>query len=122
MSIERNGKFVLGTTWTITGTCLDSAGKAIDLTGGQVQMRIYNLNPNVILIDMVIGANGNPDLGMITKATAGEYQFTLNSNNISIPLASYQYEIRCTDASDEVYDQNFGVLEVKPSAYTSYTF
>ena len=122
MSIERNGSFVLGTTWTITGTCLDSTGKAIDLTGGQVQMRIYSLNPNVILIDMVIGTNGNPDLGNITKATAGEYQFTLNSNDLTFTLSSYLYEIRCTDAADNLYDQNFGVLEVKPSAYTSYTF
>lgn len=117
MSTWQDGKFHRGETWIINGVARDQNGALLDLTGATVALRIGNENPNSLTLDLATPTNGSIN----SPATAGGYTFLITpTQQASMTLTSYEYEVRVTLANGNKSVQNKGVIEIEPSLFVNF--
>lgn len=118
MTTRQNLQFRLGETWTITLDCADALGAALDLTGGNVRVRIASFDRSTLFLDLSI-TNGvvlaDPAHGvaacLVTAAMQTAAQMT---------PGPYRYDAVAVLADGTSSDQASGLLTVADSLFADF--
>ena len=116
MATQAEIEFTLGETWKIALVCNDASGKALDLTGGNVEMRVASRTGK--LLDLAVGTGV-----VITDAVNGKAFITVTpamQTTANLIAGIFDWEARAILADGEVSDQAYGKITLLGSLFVSF--
>ncbi len=119
MATEQNfSQFRLGEDWQITIQCCDSSGAALDLTGGDLKVRLADFDRTTLYLDLSKAGGVS-----ITNAVQGIGVALITAamqRDAALTAQTFRYDALAVLADGTESDQAFGTLTAAPSLFSAF--